>query len=93
VLKLCLGIARLHRDLDAATIFIAPEKMRAQGLSLKLHCALLLPALPELLTALSASGLLVVGVPISSALRNLALAILELLPLTSARRSQYGMVD
>ena len=92
-LKLCLGIAHLHRNLDTAPIITSSEEMRAQGLCFELHWPLLLPALPELLPALAPVGLLVVGVAISSALRNLILATLELLALTSSRRSQYGMVD
>jgi len=96
-LKLRLGFARLHRDLDAAAVVTASEQMRAQGLGLELHWALLLPALlpalSELLPALTPVRLLVIGVAISSALGKLVLAILELLPLTSARRTQYGMID
>jgi len=84
-LELGLGIARLHRDLDAATI-VTSEEMRAQTLGLELHCALL-PALPELLPALTPVGLLVVGVTVSSALRSLVLAIIELLPLAKTARS------
>src|SRR5262245_59409202 len=61
--------------------------MRAQALGLELHCALLLPALPELLPALPPIGLLVVGIAVSSTLRNLVLAIIELLPLAETRRS------
>jgi hypothetical protein len=70
-LELGLGVTRLHGDLDAAAIVTALEEMSAHGLSLKLR-ALLLPALPELLPALSASELLV-GVTVSSALRKLVL--------------------
>src|SRR5689334_25299557 len=62
--------------------------MRAQALGLELHCALLLAALRELLPALLLPiGLLLVGVTVSSALRNLVLAILELLPLAKTRGS------
>src|SRR5262245_65632848 len=61
--------------------------MSAHGLGLELQCGLLLPALPGLLPTLSPGELLVVRVAISSALRQLVLALTELLPLTKAPRS------